>query len=61
MILPIGIKVSIENGDGQSLTASIGKKGTVAGYLGPFVKVMIEGVGLRLSLPEYVQPYPYYD
>ncbi len=61
MRLPINIKVTIEAGEGQSLTRSVGKKATVVGYRGPFVEVMVDDTGRRLVLPEYIQPYPDYS
>ncbi len=52
-----GMEVTIEAGEGQSLRACIGKRGTIVGFVGPFVVIKVDEIGLRASLPEYVQPF----
>lgn len=39
----------------QCLKRSVGLAGVVVGFVGPFVVLEVPGVGLRASLPEFLQ------
>jgi ribosomal protein L2 len=48
--------VTIECGDGQHLTRSVGERATVVKLLGAFVLVKLENGDIRGCLPFYLQP-----